>query len=135
MALTWRALGALLSYPTEELQTAARDISAVIAEERIVPSTRLAAINALIDELVTADIYELQENYFDLFDRSRSLSLHLFEHVHGESRDRGQAMADLIALYASRSFQLTIGELPDFLPLFLEFLSTRPGCRGAHFAG
>ena len=126
MALTWRAFGALLSYPTEELQAAAREISGTFAEERIMPASRLSAIDALIEELAAADIYELQESYFDLFDRSRGLSLHLFEHVHGESRDRGQAMADLIALYASHDLQVTAGELPDFLPLFLEFLSLVP---------
>jgi nitrate reductase delta subunit len=126
MALTWRAFGALLSYPTEELQAVAREISGIFAEERIVPDARLAAIDALIEELAATDIYELQEHYFDLFDRSRSLSLHLFEHVHGESRDRGQAMADLITLYASHDLQVTVGELPDFLPLFLEFLSLVP---------
>ena len=126
MALTWRAFGALLSYPTEELQGVAHEIARVITDEHIVPASRLATIETLIEELATADIYELQESYFDLFDRSRSLSLHLFEHVHGESRDRGQAMADLIALYDSHGFQVTVGELPDFLPLFLEFLSLVP---------
>lgn len=126
MSLTWRAFGALLSYPTDELQAAARDISGIFAEEHIVPAPRLAAINVLIDELATTDIYQLQEQYFDLFDRSRTLSLHLFEHVHGESRDRGQAMADLVALYASHGLEVTVGELPDFLPLFLEFLSLVP---------
>lgn len=126
MALTWRAFGALLSYPTEDLQAAAREISGILAEEHIVPASRFAAIDALIEMMATTDIYELQESYFDLFDRSRSLSLHLFEHVHGESRDRGQAMADLIALYGSHDLQVTVGELPDFLPLFLEFLSLVP---------
>ena len=61
-----------------------------------------------------------------MFDRSRTLSLHLFEHVHGESRDRGQAMADLLALYEEHGLDMTAGELPDFLPLFLEFLSLLP---------
>lgn len=126
MAITWRAFGALLSYPTEELQAAAREIFAALAAEDIVPRSRLAAIDALVEELATTDIYELQERYFDLFDRSRGLSLHLFEHVHGESRDRGQAMADLVALYASHGLDVTVGELPDFLPLFLEFLSLVP---------
>ncbi|MEJ2459788.1 MAG: hypothetical protein P8Y58_17260 [Novosphingobium sp.] len=50
---------------------------------------------ALIDDLVTRDLYDAQERYVLLFDRTRKLSLHLFEHVHGESRDRGQAMVDL----------------------------------------
>ena len=90
------------------------------------PAKERAAIGALLAELADPDIYELQERYFALFDRSRTLSLHLFEHVHGESRDRGQAMADLIALYNSHGLEMAAGELPDFLPLFLEFLSLLP---------
>ncbi len=126
MARTYRALGALLSYPSEELQAATGEIAALLAEENIVPAAHRAAINPLLLELATTDIYELQERYFALFDRSRSLSLHLFEHVHGESRDRGQAMADLVGLYASHGLDMTPAELPDFLPLFLEFLSLLP---------
>lgn len=126
MARTYRALAALLSYPTEGLQAAAAEIAAVLAEEDIVPASGRAAIGGLLDEIAALDIYELQERYFALFDRSRTLSLHLFEHIHGESRDRGQAMADLVSLYASHGLEMTAGELPDFLPLFLEFLSLLP---------
>ena len=99
----------------------------MFAEEGLVPAPHRAAIDGLLTELAGRDIYELQERYFALFDRSRTLSLHLFEHVHGESRDRGQAMADLIALYRGHGFEPTASELPDFLPLFLEFLSLLPG--------
>ena len=109
MARTYRALAALIAYPTDALQAATGEIAAVLAE------------------LAGRDIYDLQERYFALFDRSRTLSLHLFEHVHGESRDRGQAMADLIELYRGHGFEPTASELPDFLPLFLEFLSLLPG--------
>jgi len=126
MARTWRALGALLSYPTEDLQAATSEIAAVLADEAILSAKERMAIGALLAELATTDIYELQERYFVLFDRSRTLSLHLFEHVHGESRDRGQAMADLLALYDGHGLEMTAGELPDFLPLFLEFLSLLP---------
>lgn len=126
MARTYRALAALLSYPTEALQEAAPEIGAVLAAEDIVPLHQRAAIEELLREIVTTDIYELQERYFALFDRSRTLSLHLFEHIHGESRDRGQAMADLITLYAEHGLEMAAGELPDFLPLFLEFLSLLP---------
>ncbi len=126
MARTWRALGALLSYPTEELQAATAAIDTVLADEGIVSLQQREAIGNLLAEIAGTDIYELQERYFTLFDRGRSLSLHLFEHVHAESRDRGQAMADLIALYASHGLEMTAGELPDFLPLFLEFLSLLP---------
>jgi nitrate reductase molybdenum cofactor assembly chaperone NarJ/NarW len=127
MARTYRALAALIAYPTEALQAATGEIAAVLAEEGLVPAPRRAAIGDLLAELAGRDIYDLQERYFALFDRSRTLSLHLFEHVHGESRDRGQAMADLIALYRGHGFEPTASELPDFLPLFLEFLSLLPG--------
>ena len=62
-----------------------------------------------------------------LFDRSRSLSLNLFEHVHGESRDRGGAMVSLIETYRAAGVEPATTELPDHLPVLLEFLSTRPG--------
>jgi nitrate reductase delta subunit len=127
MARTYRALAALISYPTDALQAATAEIASALAEEGLVPASHRAAIDVLLAELAGRDIYELQERYFALFDRSRTLSLHLFEHVHGESRDRGQAMADLIELYRGHGFEPTASELPDFLPLFLEFLSLLPG--------
>jgi nitrate reductase delta subunit len=126
MARSYRALAALISYPTEALQAASAEIAAVLDGEGLVPRSHRAAIDILLAELAQRDIYDLQERYFSLFDRSRSLSLHLFEHVHGESRDRGQAMADLIALYRGHGLEPTAGEMPDFLPLFLEFISLLP---------
>jgi nitrate reductase delta subunit len=76
--------------------------------------------------LSDGDLMDAQENYGLLFDQGRSVSLHLFEHVHGESRDRGQAMVDLIDVYRKNGFELDALELPDYLPLFLEYLSNRP---------
>jgi nitrate reductase delta subunit len=126
MARTYRALAALLSYPTEALQAAIGEIAEALAAEAIVAAPQQQAIRTFLNEIAATDIYELQERYFALFDRSRTLSLHLFEHIHGESRDRGQAMADLIALYQEHGLDMAEGELPDFLPLFLEFLSLLP---------
>ncbi len=84
--------------------------------------------------LPTGDLYDLQERYVLLFDRTRSLSLHLFEHVHGESRDRGQAMIDLKAQYEQAGLAMSAAELPDFLPLFLEYLATLPRERSLRHA-
>lgn len=126
MARTYRALAALLSYPTEALQAAMSEIAQVLADDGIIAAPQLPAIRAFLNEMAAADIYDLQERYVALFDRSRTLSLHLFEHIHGESRDRGQAMADLITLYQQHGLEMAIDELPDFLPLFLEFLSLLP---------
>ncbi|HVZ06790.1 nitrate reductase molybdenum cofactor assembly chaperone [Rhodopila sp.] len=126
MAATFKALSALLTYPTEELQRAAGEIRTAIETEGLVDRHARAALAPFLDELAAADLFDLQERYVDLFDKSRRLSLHLFEHVHGESRDRGQAMVDLAALYERGGLVLSANELPDFLPLFLEYLSTRP---------
>jgi len=126
MARTYRALAALLAYPTEALQAATTEIAASLADEALLSAEHRDAIRAFLSEIAAADIYALQERYVSLFDRSRTLSLHLFEHVHGESRDRGQAMADLITLYENHGLEMAPNELPDFLPLFLEFLSLLP---------
>ena len=122
---TLRALAALLSYPTAELVQAAPEIREEIGREALVPAAEREALHRLIDDLAAGDLFDLQERYGLLFDRTRSLSLHLFEHVHGESRDRGQAMVDLLKLYQEGGYNPVANELPDFLPLFLEFASTR----------
>jgi nitrate reductase delta subunit len=121
---TLRALAALMSYPSAELTQAASEIRAAIEAEAVVPAAERRALGRLIDELRDGDLYELQERYGLLFDRTRSLSLHLFEHVHGESRERGQAMVDLLKQYEEGGYSPAANELPDFLPLFLEYAST-----------
>ena len=92
-------------------------------------------LHSLLTELATGDLYDLQERYVLLFDRTRSLSLHLFEHVHGESRDRGQAMIDLKAQYENNNLFMSAAELPDFLPLFLEYPLDAAGAGGLRHAG
>ena len=69
---------------------------------------------------------DLQERYVASFDRGRARSLYLFEHVHGESRDRGQAMVNLLEIYRRHEFELNARELPDYIPLFMEYLAQRP---------
>lgn len=126
MTRTFKVLSALLTYPTAELQQAAPEMRAALAAEALLPAPIARAVDTLIGEIETRDLYDLQERYVLLFDRTRSLSLHLFEHLHGESRDRGQAMIDLQNVYAEKGLEIGASELPDFLPLFLEFLSTQP---------
>jgi nitrate reductase delta subunit len=123
---TLKALSLILSYPSRELQDAMPEIGAVLgADPRIAPDTR-AALQALTDRLGQGDLFDVQESYVMLFDRSRTLSLNLFEHVHGESRDRGGAMVSLIETYRAGGFEPATTELPDHLPVLLEFLASRP---------
>ena len=123
---TFKALGALLAYPEEDLIAALGEIDAVIADEDLLPKAQVSGLLRLTDALRRSELMALQARYVELFDRVRSLSLHLFEHVHGESRDRGQAMVDLNQLYANQGLVLAHHELPDFLPAFLEYLSLLP---------
>jgi nitrate reductase molybdenum cofactor assembly chaperone NarJ/NarW len=123
---TFRALSALLAYPTAELQAAIPAIRQVFADEGVIPLVGAAGIEPLLDSLAGDDLYDLEERYVLLFDRSRTLSLNLFEHIHGEGRDRGGAMVDLLETYRAGGFDLVGTELPDHLPVLLEFLSTRP---------
>jgi nitrate reductase delta subunit len=123
---TFKALGALLAYPSAELIDALPEIRAIVLREPRLSSRDTAALAALLTELAHGDLLDLQERYVALFDRGRRTSLHLFEHVHGDSRERGQAMVDLKTVYAEAGFALSANELPDFLPAVLEFLSQRP---------
>ena len=90
------------------------------------PADTIQRLAPLLDRLTTQDIYAAQETYVELFDRGRALSLHLFEHVHGESRDRGQAMVDLRERYVAAGLDPVANELPDYLPLFLDYCSILP---------
>ena len=126
MKLTLRALAALLGYPSEELKSHVHDVRSALAEEGCLPPEALRRVEPLLHRVEDDDLLELQAAYSELFDRSRSLSLHLFEHVHGDSRERGQAMIDLGQQYVEAGFFLETAELPDFIPVFLEFTSCLP---------
>ncbi len=126
MDRTYKAISLILSYPTGELQTAMPEISAVLMSDTRLTTACRGGLASLLEQLENADIYDLQEAYVGLFDRSRTLSLNLFEHVHGESRDRGGAMVSLVETYREAGFDPATSELPDHLPVLLEFLSLRP---------
>ena len=123
---TLKALSLILSYPTRDLQSAMPEIGAVLASETRLTTAARRDLRPLVEALSHRDIYDLEEQFVLLFDRSRTLSLNLFEHVHGESRDRGGAMVSLIETYQEGGFHPATSELPDHLPVLLEFLSTRP---------
>lgn len=126
MDRTLKALSLTLSYPRAELQDAMPDIGAVLTSDHRLASETRVALQQLAKDLGRGDLFDVQESYVMLFDRSRTLSLNLFEHVHGESRDRGGAMVSLIETYREGGFEPATTELPDHLPVLLEFLSTRP---------
>jgi nitrate reductase delta subunit len=126
MKMTLRALAVLLGYPSDELKDHVWELRSTLEKERALSGTERDRLAPLLEALETDDLLELQAAYSGLFDRSRSLSLHLFEHVHGDGRERGQAMIDLGQQYVASGFFLDANELPDFVPVFLEFASCLP---------
>jgi nitrate reductase delta subunit len=120
-----RALSALLSYPTPDLRQALPEVAAAVASSPFIAERERMGIMALIDELGGSDLMAAEAHYVDIFDRGRATSLHLFEHLYGDSRDRGKAMVELKRVYERAGFTLTTSELPDYLPVLLEYLSCR----------
>ena len=121
-----KIISVLLDYPGELLVASGAELTGEVQrEDRLGPELR-TALCGFIEHLCAQDLMDAQEHYVNTFDRGRSVSLLLFEHVHGESRDRGQAMVDLMQVYRDNGFDLSARELPDHIPLFLEYLSQRP---------
>ena len=106
--LSLRVLARLLDYPSEELQEAAPEMIEILSEERRLAPTLRGQLMSWCQRLLEADLSDLQAEYVALFDRGKATSLLLFEHVHGESRDRGQAMVDLLAQYEAAGFILNV---------------------------
>ena len=126
MKLTLRALAALLGYPSAELKANIGEVRQAIIRDGLLSVADFSRLEPLLGKFAGQELLDLQAAYSELFDRSRSLSLHLFEHVHGDSRERGQAMIDLGQQYVESGFFLEAGELPDFVPVFLEYASCLP---------
>ncbi|HET8746548.1 MAG TPA: nitrate reductase molybdenum cofactor assembly chaperone [Ramlibacter sp.] len=132
---TLRALALLLSYPGGEVRAAVPELLAAIRDEAALPAPRRAELQAFGADLLRADPLEAEARYVELFDRGRSTSLHLFEHVHGDSRERGPAMIDLLKTYEAAGLRLEGRELPDHLCVVLEFASTQPTRLAKAFLG
>lgn len=127
----YQVLSALLLYPDQEWLNALPELETALAADPVMA----AEIQPLFRFLEQHDLIALQENYVATFDRNPKHSLHLFEHIHGESRDRGQAMVDLLEEYRKHGFDVTAEELPDYVPLFLEFLGQVPADEAERLLG
>jgi len=134
-SLTLRVLGALLSYPGGELRAALPELGDALDRDCGLSRSRLAELDALMRQLATLDPFETEARYVETFDRGRATSLHLFEHVHGDSRERGPALVDLGQTYERAGLVLQGTELPDHLPVVLEFASTQPDKVAREFLG
>lgn len=127
----YKILSVLLSYPEAELVDSIAEIQQRLDQAPV----DCSALKNFLASLRMTDLISLQERYVQTFDRTPSHSLHLFEHLHGEDRVRGQAMVDLLEEYKQYGFESASTELPDYLPLFLEFLSVCPSDVAADLLG
>jgi nitrate reductase delta subunit len=134
-AVTLRVLSALLGYPDAALRAHLDEMAELLAADGVLGRSRIDELRALMRQIAASDPVDAETRYVELFDRGRATSLHLFEHVHGDSRDRGPAMIDLGETYAKAGLLLKTGELPDYLPAMLEFVSTQPPRQARGFLG
>lgn len=134
-SISLRVLARLLSYPDAELRTQLSDMRSALHLDNTVRTARLVELDALVASLIQGDPLEIEAQYVEMFDRGRATSLHLFEHVHGDSRDRGPAMIDLAQTYEKAGLYLAPDEMPDYLPVVLEFVSTQPPKEARAFLG
>ena len=135
MIKTYKVLSLLLSYPNEELQKFLPQVENILREDSLLQDDKVSGLIEFCNRFSRLDLINWQEEYVQLFDYSRSVSLHIFEHIKGDSRDRGQAMVNLMEFYKVRGMQLTTKELPDYIPAFLEFLSTLTPEKAAELLG
>ena len=133
MNLSLRVLARLLAYPDAEVRADLAAMRDALHDERALNSSRLIELDALLDRLRSPRTLDTEATYVEMFDRGRGTALHLFEHVHGDSRDRGPAMVDLIKTYEQAGLFLAPGELPDHLCVVLEYASTQPPAEARDF--
>jgi len=126
LSITLRVLARLLQYPDAAIRGHLQEMRAALHGARTIGRQRLAELDALIDSQLAQSDIDAEAGYVQLFDCGRATSLHLFEHVHGDSRERGPAMIDLAQTYEAAGLFLAEGELPDYLPVMLEYASTQP---------
>jgi nitrate reductase delta subunit len=120
---TFKLLGLLLTYPEGTVYSASDELLQTLRSEALLPEKFIKKVEIFLTAQKDQDLMAAQEDYVETFDHGRAHCLHLFEHIHGESRDRGQAMVDLSETYATKDLHIDSSELPDYLPLFMEYLS------------
>ena len=120
---TFKLLGLLLTYPEGTVYSESNELLQTLRSEALLPEKFIKKVETFLTTQKAQNLMTVQEDYVETFDRGRAHCLHLFEHIHGESRDRGQAMIDLSETYAAKDLYIDNNELPDYLPLFMEYLS------------
>lgn len=120
----YRILSLLLDYPDDYLKDHLSDIAELIETDPEIASEERRAVIEVVDWMRATDLLALQAHYVQSFDLTPDHSLHLTHHTFGESRERGPALVELAEFYKAHGFEAVEHELPDYLPLVLEFVTT-----------
>lgn len=120
-----KLISKLLDYPDKALSENLLELALRVEEAEDLDSAVRESLGQFIEHYRQRDLLDWQSEYDGLFERGRAVSLHLFEHIYGESRDRGQAMVELLKHYGEAGLELCERELPDYLPIYLEFCATQ----------
>jgi len=121
----YKLLSALLDYPEQELLDHLPEVRGEIGKSQEIDATEKEAIRKFLSHLEDTDLTRLQEEYVKTFDLAPEHSLHLTHHLFGDDNDknRGPALIDLGELYKDYGVKAMTNELPDYLPLVLEFVA------------
>lgn len=119
----YKAMSLLLEYPTQELHANLDDMAKAVSQETDMQDEERAAVLDLIAFMRQSDPIELQAEYVKTFDLVAEHSLHLTHHLFGDDKNRGPALIDLTEMYKEYGLDQATNELPDYLPLVLEFAS------------
>lgn len=123
MNTEFKALSCMLCYPCAQIKDGVDEIAESIRINSDLSQRNKEALGKFLNEYKKTSLADLQKEYVGTFDIGRKASLNLFEHMHGDSRERGAALVSLKKLYEERGLQVESSEFADYLPMFLEFLS------------
>lgn len=125
MQKTYKILSLLLDYPDEALYEALKEIPKELAHDGLMDQDMLSEMDRFIGACRELTLPDWQMIYVGMFDCSKSINLYLFDHIYGDSKERGQAMVNLKEMYEKAGLKMVANELPDYLPLFLEYISLK----------
>lgn len=117
----YKILSVLLEYPDQELLDNLPEILTSLDDILGVDDAERTAIQGFLAYLQHRPLSELQADYVKTFDLTAEHSLHLTHHLFGDDKNRGPALIDLGELYKDYGVEVVTNELPDYLPLILEF--------------
>ena len=120
----YKVMARLLDYPTAELMENLDAVMQLVESDPEVSAEERKVVTDLVSWMQSLDLTRIQQTYVDTFDMTPEHDLHLTHHLFGESRERGPAMVEISEHYKAAGLEVSNGELPDFLPLILEYVST-----------